>query len=90
MENISFRCAHCGASAYANRSKRKCEKCRVAKLIDYVPKLTKAKACELYVMGATMKSVSEILKIPYTVVTQIIAKYQGIGEQPILMKVNYD
>ena len=80
------RCRNCGLQFHDRRSQMKCEDCKGIRMFDLVPFKVKGEVCELYVMGLTMKQIQKQMNLSYAIVSKIIEKYLGIGEQPILIK----
>ena len=88
MENLV--CRNCGSHFNDRRSQRKCENCKGIKLIDLVPKETKGDVCEMWANGSTMKKIGLKHSLSYSLVQQIINAYLGIGEQSVLVTIQFN
>jgi hypothetical protein len=84
-EDLGNNCRNCGVAFHNQRSRSKYEDCKGITMFDLVPKKVKGEVCELYVMGLKMVQIQKQMNLPYAIVSKIIEKYLGIGEQPILL-----
>ena len=92
MEDLEYKCKICGRTEFVNHyewvSHNRCYDCKRINSAEVLPREIWGQICELYANGKSPHQIMQITKVHTIQVNYIIRKYEGVGEQPVLMTIS--